>query len=91
MIHLGPYTFDDVAYDAEGDVLYMSIGKPRDAFDSPPTPEGHIVRYDENYDVIGVTLVSAKWLLESEGELKVTFPETPATADTGEIRAALAA
>jgi uncharacterized protein YuzE len=91
VIHLGPYTFDDIAYDAVGDVLYMSVGKPRPAFDSPPTPEGHIVRYDENYDVIGVTVVSAKWLLDSEGELKVTFPETPTVADALEIRAALTA
>lgn len=91
MIHLGPYTFDDVVYDAEGDVLYMSIGKPRDAFDSPPTPEGHIVRYDEDYDLIGVTIVSAKWWLEKEGKIKVTFPDTPAVANTREIKAALAA
>jgi uncharacterized protein YuzE len=91
VIHLGPYTFDDVAYDAEGDVLYMSIGQPRPAHDSPPTPEGHIVRYDDNNEVIGVTIVSAKWWLEKKGELKVTFPETPVVADTQEIRAALVA
>ncbi len=91
MIHLGPYTFDDVVYDAEGDVLYMSIGKPRPAYDSPETLEGHIVRYDENYRVIGVTIVSAKWWLETKGELRVTLRETPAVADTREVKAALAA
>lgn len=90
MIHLGPYTFDDVVYDPEGDVLYMSVGTPRPAHDSPPTVEGHIVRYDENYEVIGVTLVSAKWWLETAGELKVTLPGTSAIADSREIRAALA-
>ena len=37
MIHLGPYTFDHVVYDAEGDVLYLSIGEPRPAYDSPET------------------------------------------------------
>lgn len=91
MIHLGPYAFDNVDYDAERDVLYLSIGKPRPAYDSPETPEGHGVRYDENYEVIGVTIVSAKRWLEKEGEIKVTFPETPAVADTSEVRAALAA
>ena len=91
MIHLGPYTFDDVVYDAAGDVLYMSIGEPRPAYDSPPTAEGHIVRYNENYEVVGVTIVGAKWWLEAKGELKVTLPETPAVADTREVRAALAA
>lgn len=91
MIHLGPYTFDHVVYDAEGDVLYLSIGEPRPAYDSPETPEGHGVRYDESYEVIGVTIVNAKWWLEKEGEIKVTFPQTPAVADTQEIEAALAA
>jgi uncharacterized protein YuzE len=86
-----PYTFDHVAYDEEGDVLYMAIGKPRPAYDSPETPEGHIVRCDENYEVIGVTIVSAKWWLETKGELKVTLPETPAVGDTREVKAALAA
>jgi uncharacterized protein YuzE len=91
MIHLGPYTFDHVVYDADGDVLYLSIGEPRPAYDSPETPEGHGVRYDEGYEVIGVTIVNAKWWLEKDGEIKVTFPQTPAVADTQEIEAALAA
>lgn len=91
MIHLGPYTLAHVVYDAEADVLYMAIDEPRPAHDSAETPEGHIVRYDENYSVIGVTVVSAKWWLEKEGEIKVTFPETPAVANTREVEAALAA
>jgi uncharacterized protein YuzE len=91
VIHLGEYTFGHVAYYAEGDVLYMAIDKPRHAYDSAETAEGHIVRYDENYKVIGVTIVSAKRWLEKEGEIKVTFPETPAVADTREVEAALAA
>jgi uncharacterized protein YuzE len=89
MIHLGPHTFDHVVYDSDGDVLYMSIGEPRPATDSPPTPEGHIVRYDAHDEVIGVTIVNAKWLLERDGELLVTFPERPAVANTRELEAAL--
>jgi uncharacterized protein YuzE len=91
MIHLGPYAFDNVDYDAENDVLYLSIGDPRPAHDMPETPEGHGVRYDENGVVIGVTIISARWWLERDGEIKVTFPEAPAIADTGEVKAALAA
>jgi len=91
MIHLGPYTFDHVVYDSDGDVLYMSIGEPRPATDSPPTPEGHIVRYDGRDEVIGVTIVNARWLLDRDGELSITFPERSAIADTGELQAALAA
>jgi uncharacterized protein YuzE len=91
LIHLGPYAFDHVVYDPEGDVLYMSIGKPRPAYDSPETPEGHGVRYDEKHEVIGVTIVSARRWLEKDGEIKVTFPEAAAVADRQEVEAALAA
>ena len=49
------------------------------------------MRYDESYEVIGVTIVNAKWWLEKEGEVKVTFPQTPAVADTREVEAALVA
>jgi uncharacterized protein YuzE len=90
-VHLGPYTFDHVSYDADGDVLYLSIGEPRDATDSEETPEGHIVRYDHHERVIGLTLVSAKWLLERDGTLSITFPQRSAIADAGELQAALAA
>jgi uncharacterized protein YuzE len=91
VIHLGPYALDHVVYYADGDVLYMAIDKPRPAFESLETPEGHIVRYDENHEVIGVTIVSAKRWLDKAGEIRVTFPETPAVADTREVEAALAA
>jgi uncharacterized protein YuzE len=91
LIHLGPYVFDHVVYDAEGDVLYLSIGEPRPAYDSPETPEGHGLRYDESREVIGVTIVNAKSQLKKEGEVKVTFPEAPAVANRREVEAALAA
>jgi uncharacterized protein YuzE len=90
-IHLGPYTFDHASYDAAGDVLYLSIGEPRDAADSEDTPEGHIVRYDEHEQVVGLTLVNTKWLLERDGTLAITFPQRSTVADTRELQAALAA
>lgn len=91
MIHLGPYAFDNVLYDPESDVLYLSIGEPRPAFDAPETPEGHGVRYNERNEVIGVTIIGAKEGLERDGRITVTFPESPAVANTSEIKAALAA
>jgi uncharacterized protein YuzE len=91
VIHLGPYAFDNVVYDAESDVLYLSIGDPRPAYDAPETPEGHGVRYNESYEVIGVTIVGAKEGLERDGKITVTFPEAPAIANTSEVEAALAA
>jgi uncharacterized protein YuzE len=89
-VHFGPYTFDHASYDGEGDVLYLAIGEPREAADSEETAEGHIVRYDAQEQVIGLTLVNAKWLLERDDNLSVSFPGRSATADTRELRAAIA-
>lgn len=90
-VHLGPYTFDHVSYDEDRDVLYLSIGEPREAADSEETPEGHVVRYDDREEIIGLTLVNAKWLLDRDGTLSITFPQRSAVADAGELHAALAA
>lgn len=73
-ITIGAITLDHVAYDADGDVLYLGVGEPRVASDSYGTPEGHNVRYDEHGTVIALTLVNAKWLIDRDGELCVTFP-----------------
>jgi YD repeat-containing protein len=73
-ITIGAITFDHVEYDADGDVLYLSVGEPREPTDSFGTAEGHNVRYDELGRVIAITLVNAKWLLERDGEVRVTIP-----------------
>jgi len=74
MITIGTLKFDHVDYDADGDVLYLSVGEPREAAESFGTVEGHNVRYDEIGQVIGLTLVNAKWILERDGEVRVTIP-----------------
>ncbi len=38
------------------------------------TPEGHNVRHDETGAVIAITIVNAKWLLDGDGEIKLTIP-----------------
>jgi uncharacterized protein YuzE len=73
-ITIGTSTFDNVDYDADDDVLYLSVGEPREAADSYGTPEGHNVRYDDQGQIIALTLVNAKWLLERDGEVRVTIP-----------------
>jgi uncharacterized protein YuzE len=55
-------------------VLYLSVGEPREPADSYGTAEGHNVRYDGTGQVIALTLVNAKWLLQRDGELRVTIP-----------------
>ena len=87
-ITIGAITFDHVAYDADGDVLYLSVGQPREPADSYGTAEGHNVRYDETGKVIALTLVNAKWLIERDGEVRVTISNR-VSADT--LAAAIAA
>jgi uncharacterized protein YuzE len=66
--------FDDIDYDRDADVLYLSVGKPSAAVQTYGTPEGHAVRYGAEGEMVGVTLVSAKRLLD-RGELDITVPQ----------------
>jgi hypothetical protein len=54
------------------------------------TPEGHAVRLDDDGEVIGSTIVNAKWLLERDGKITVTVPSLIET-NTDELAEALAA
>ena len=69
--------FDYHDYDARGDTLFLAIGGPRKglAKRAYETPEGHIVEYDEAGSVIALELVNARWVLERDGEVKLTCPE----------------
>lgn len=72
-IRLADLEFDHVTYDERGDVLYLSIGEPREANDSVVTPEGHVIRY-EGGDIVGITLINAKWLVERDGAINISLP-----------------
>ncbi len=73
-VHVGPYEFDHVSYDSDGDVLYLRRGERQAAADTFGTPEGHAVRLDDSGEVIGITIVNAKWLVERDGKITVTVP-----------------
>ena len=66
--------FDHVTYDADADVLYLAIGEPREAADQVVTRDGHLLRYDGRGELIGITLVNAKWLAERDGVINASFP-----------------
>jgi uncharacterized protein YuzE len=89
-VHVGPYEFDHVTYDSEGDVLYLRRGEQRDAADTFGTPEGHAVRLSESGEVLGITIVNAKWLLQRDGKIAVTVPSLIET-NADDLAAALAA
>ena len=75
MTRIGNHEFDRERYDADGDVLYLSRGLEQSADSTFATPEGHAVRLDAAGEVIGLTIVNAKWLLDRDGKLIVTIPE----------------
>lgn len=67
--------FDDIAYDADGDVLYLWRGAPRKPAYDDASPEGHYLQFGPDNALIAVTIVNARWILEKEGKVTITIPE----------------
>jgi uncharacterized protein YuzE len=80
--------FDRVQYDADADVLYLHVGDPSGAVEYDETPEGHAVRFDGEGNVVGLTLIRPKRLLEDDSELRVTVP-TRSTVQAADLMPAL--
>jgi len=81
-IEIGPFKFDHASYDSEDDVLYLHVGGAQDG-EGEETPEGHVVRYAPGtHRIVGLTLLGPRRILERDGRIAVTIPETvEATAD----------
>jgi uncharacterized protein YuzE len=81
-IRIGPLTFDHADYDADSDVLYLHVGHPRPG-EGEETPEGHVLRFAPgSQEIIGLTVINARQVLDRDGRLVVTVPETvEASAD----------
>lgn len=86
-VRIGNHEFDDVLFDAERDVLYMHKGKPAPARETIPTPEGHAVMLDEKGEIIGVTVVNARWLAERDGQVTITLRHPSSVSDRLEASA----
>lgn len=87
---IGSITFDRADYDAENDVLYLHVGEPQQA-EGEETPEGHVLRYAPGTQrIVGLTVLGAQRILDRDGELRVTIPES-AKASADELAPALAA
>jgi uncharacterized protein YuzE len=81
-VQIGPYTFDGVTYDAQADVLYLSVGDVAKATDWDETPDGHGVSFDERGNLVGLTIVDARRLVEeSNGELTLELPAKASPTD----------
>lgn len=73
-ITIDDITFDRGHYDPDGDVLYLGRGDSGATANGALTPEGHAVRYDDRGEVIGVTLIDARRIIEHDGYLTITLP-----------------
>ncbi|HSZ13081.1 MAG TPA: DUF2283 domain-containing protein [Solirubrobacteraceae bacterium] len=74
-VHIGPYIFDRVRYDHDADVLYLSHGDPARAVDFDETPGGHAVSFDEDGELVGLTVIDIRKLVdEADGELRLELP-----------------
>lgn len=73
-IEIAGITFDHVRYDADGDVLYLHHGDSSTAADFDASPEGHALRFDSRGNLVGMTILNARWLLDHEGEIRITVP-----------------
>ncbi len=56
-------------------MLYLHVGDPGSAVRFDATPEGHHTRYGEDGNLVGVTIVNARWLFEQDGEIALTLPQ----------------
>ena len=89
-VKIGPLVFDHADYDPEGDVLYLHVDAPQDA-EGEETPEGHVLRFEPGTQrIVGLTVINARWLLDRDGRLTITIPET-VEASADDLAAALAA
>jgi uncharacterized protein YuzE len=88
-VKIDDITFDRGHYDAEGDVLYLGRGDNNHASEAALTPEGHGVRYDDAGEVIGVTIINARRIIENDGFLTITLPHS-VRVEAGALAAALA-
>ena len=78
-IAIGALSFEYADYDVENDVLHLHVGDPQ-VGEGEDTPEGHVVRYAPGTrDVVGLTVLGARQLLDRDGHLAITGPETVET------------
>jgi uncharacterized protein YuzE len=82
--------FDQVHYDDRGDVLYLSVGQPREPASAFETSEGHNIEYDSQGRVIGLVLYGVRHTLDRKGEVSLTWPPSHLAADSLEPALAVA-
>ncbi len=87
-VMLGGVEFDNVFYDRDVDVLYLHVGEPDTAVDWDESPEGHHLRFGADGQLVGITIVNARRLLDEDGVIVITLRERQIeTRDLGDVLA----
>ena len=76
-VAFGEVTFDQVDYDKDADVLYLSVGGV-EPIHREETPEGNVLRFDKDGDLCGITIIGLSDQIDSEGSVEVTVPRREA-------------
>jgi uncharacterized protein YuzE len=74
-VRVGGQLFEEISYDDVADVLYLRNEHHGEGVSTYGTPEGHAVRLDGDGNVVGMTIVNARWLIERDGTIVVSVPQ----------------
>lgn len=72
-INFGGTKFDQLDYDEVADVLYMSVSGVEPVA-REESPEGHVLRFDADGSLCGVTIIGMRKHLDEDNHIRVTVP-----------------
>lgn len=73
-VAFGDVIFDLVDYDQDADVLYLSTSGVT-PFEREESSEGHVLRFDENGKICGLTIIGASRQVDPDGNATLSFPQ----------------
>jgi uncharacterized protein YuzE len=86
---IGGIEFDNNFYDEDADVLYLHVDEPSTAVDWDESREGHHLRFGSHGQLVGLTILNARRILEDDGKIVITLPEQRVEAnDRADVLAA---
>ena len=65
--------FDSYHYDEVADTLCFHIGPTAWAVDFDETVEDHLLRFGADGDLLSLTILNARWLLDRDGAIEATL------------------
>jgi uncharacterized protein YuzE len=87
-VTIGGIEFDNNFYDGDADVLYLHVGEPSTAVDWDESREGHHLRFGSHGQLVGLTILNARRILEDDRKIVITLPERRLeTSDLGDVLA----